>query len=182
MLDTLRRIVQEVNAARDLEQALTIIVTRVKQAMAADVCSVYLTDPTDQSQILMATDGLNPKSVGKVRLAPGQGLVTLAAERAEPVNLDNAPDHKRFRYFPETGEDRYHAFLGVPIIHHRVVQGVLVVQHHMRRRFDEDSLTFMITIASQLAGAIAHAEASGGIDGLKRPARLRTDKPLVGLP
>lgn len=181
MLDTLRRIVQEVNAARDLEQALTIIVQRVKQAMAADVCSVYLTDPQEHGQILMASDGLNPESVGKVRLAPGQGLVTLVAERAEPVNLDNAPDHPRFLYFPETGEERYHAFLGVPIIHHRVVQGVLVVQHHVQHRFDEDSLTFMITIASQLAGAIAHAEASGGIDGLKKPAKL-TDKPLLGLP
>lgn len=181
MLDTLRRIVQEVNAARDLEQALTIIVRRVKQAMAADVCSVYLTDPREHGQILMASDGLNPESVGKVRVALGEGLVTLVAERAEPLNLDNAPDHPRFVYFPETGEERYHAFLGVPIIHHRVVQGVLVVQHHMQRRFDEDSLTFLITIASQLAGAIAHAEASGGINGLKRP-KLHTDKPLRGLP
>lgn len=180
MLDTLRRIVQEVNAAPNVEHALNIIVQRVKQAMAADVCSVYLTG-AEQSQVLMATDGLNPESVGKVRVGPGRGLVSLVAERAEPVHLDDAPSHPRYQYFPETGEERYHAFLGVPIIHHRRVQGVLVVQHRMRRRFDEDSLTFLITIAAQLAGAIAHAEASGGINGL-HSAEARGDKFLQGLP
>ncbi len=166
MLDTLRRIIQEVNSARDLNQALTIIVQRVKKATAADVCSVYLTDHVQQQNVLMATDGLNPESVGQVRLGFDEGLTSLVAERAEPVNLDNAPDHPRYRYFPETSEERYHAFLGVPIIHHRQVLGVLVVQHHARHRFDEDTVTFLVTIAAQLAGAIAHAEASGGIDGL----------------
>ncbi|KPK39995.1 MAG: phosphoenolpyruvate-protein phosphotransferase [Gammaproteobacteria bacterium SG8_47] len=183
MLDTLRRITQEVSAARSLEQALGIIVSRVKEAVAADVCSVYLTDQTLQQHVLMATDGLNADAVGRVRLGSGEGLVSLVAERAEPVHLDNAPDHPRYRYFPETGEERYHAFLGVPIIHHRAVVGVLVVQHHAQHRFDDDSVNFLITIAAQLAGAIAHAEASGGLNhvagsGLS-PASVR---PLIGLP
>jgi len=172
MLEPLRRIVQEVSAARNLDQALDVIVRRVKQAMGVDVCSVYLTDQQSGQLVLMASDGLHPESVGKVRLATSEGLVGLVAERAEPLNLDDAPEHPRFRYFPETGEERYHAFFGVPIIHHRKVLGVLVVQQHAGKRFGEATVTFLVTIAAQLAGAIAHAEASGGIDGLQRNRRL----------
>lgn len=163
MLDVLRRIVQEVGGARDLEHALAIIVKRIKQAMAADVCSVYLSDYNRQRHVLMATDGLNPAAVGHVSLAMGEGVVSVVAEMAEPLNLDNAPDHPRYRFVAETGEEYYHGFLGVPIIHHRRVLGVLVVRQRDSRKFAEDEVAFLVTMAAQLAGAIAHAEASGGI-------------------
>lgn len=182
MLDTLRRITQEVNVAQNLEHALNIIVQRVKSFMGADVCSAFLLDRSDNRYVLMATDGLRPESVGHVRLSDERGLVSYVAKRAEPINLDNAPDHPRFCYFPETGEEEYHAFLGVPIIHHREVLGVLVVQSHDQHRFDEDNETFLITVAAQLAGAIAHAEASGGIEGLRGATTpVKDSKPLRGL-
>jgi phosphotransferase system enzyme I (PtsP) len=180
MLNPLRRIVQEVSSARSLDQALAIIVQRVREAMRVDVCSVYLKDQSSTQLVLMATEGLHRESVGLVRLDITEGLVGHVAERAEPINLDNAPDHPRYRYFPETGEERYHAFLGVPIIHHREVLGVLVVQQHAETRFTEDQVTFLITVAAQLAGAIAHAEASGGITLQARPAV--DSRPLQGLP
>jgi phosphotransferase system enzyme I (PtsP) len=180
MLDILRSIIQEVNAARNLDQALTIIVERVKSALLVDVCSVYLVDQDSGDLVLMASDGLLPESIGFVRLKFDEGLVGLVAQRAEPLNLDNAPDHPRYRYFPETGEEWYHAFLGVPIIHHRQVLGVLVLQQHAEYRYDEDMVTLLVTIAAQLAGAIAHAEASGGIDGLQ-DQRL-DGYPLKGMP
>lgn len=164
MLDVLRRIVQEVGGARDLEQALVIIVKRIKQAMAADVCSVYLSDYSQRRHVLMATDGLNPAAVGHVSLAMGDGVVSVVAETAEPLNLDNAPDHPRYRFVAETGEEYYHGFLGVPVIHHRRVLGVLVVRQRQSRKFAEDEVAFLVTMAAQLAGAIAHAEASGGIN------------------
>jgi len=190
MLSTLRGIVQAVNEARNLDQALTIIVARLQEALLVEVCSVYLADNSSRELILMASKGLNAESIGQVQLAFNQGLVGLVAERAEPVNLDNAPDHPRYRYFPETGEERYHAFLGVPIIHHRQLLGVLVAQRHADQRFDEDSVTFLITIAAQLAGAIAHATVSGGIDAnLDRlsnatlpPRATLPERPLQGLP
>ena len=75
MLDTLRRIIQEVNRAPDLSRALEEIVARVKQAMAVDVCSVYLVDQDARQYLMMATDGYNPKFVGQVRLNFGKGLV-----------------------------------------------------------------------------------------------------------
>jgi len=167
MLDSLHRIAQEVNAAKGLKQALTIIVQRVAEAMGVDVCSVYLVDPDRHEYVLTATVGLNPSAVGLVRLGTNEGLVGLVAEREEPVNLDNADQHPRFRYFPETGEERFHAFLGVPIIHFRQLLGILVVQQQAVRRFDDDEVAFLMTAAAQLSGAIALAQASGGIDGLR---------------
>jgi phosphotransferase system enzyme I (PtsP) len=181
MLDTLRSIIQEVNAARNLDQALAIIVERVKSALLVDVCSVYLADHESGELVLMASDGLLPESIGYVRLGFDEGLVGLVAQRAEPLNIDNAPDHPRYRYFSETGEEWYHAFLGVPIIHHRQVLGVLVLQQHAEHRYDEDTVTLLVTIAAQLAGAIAHAEVSGGIDVLQEKRRLG-GFPLRGLP
>ena len=181
MLDLLRSIVQEVNAARDVDQALSIIVARVKSALEVDVCSVYLVDQDSEQLVLMASDGLKPESVGEVRLSFEEGLVGLVAQRAEPLNLDEALAHPRFRYFPETEEERYHAFLGVPIIHHRDNLGVLVVQQRQAHRYNEDIVTLLVTLAAQLAGAIAHAEAIGGIDALQR--RKQADgRPLIGLP
>lgn len=162
MLEVLRRIVQEVGASQHLGQALSILVKRVKQAMAADVCSIYLRDEGTEDYVLAATDGLNPDSVGQVRLGKSQGLISVVVETAEPLNLDDAPEHSRYRFVSETGEEYFHGFLGVPIIHQRKVRGVLVVRHRARRRFDEEEVAFLVTAAAQLAGAIAHAEASGG--------------------
>lgn len=181
MLETLRRIVQEVATAENLEEALDLIVHRVKSVMNADVCSVYLSDPASQTRVLMATDGLNPNAVGNVRLGPGQGLISLVCERAEPLNLENAPDHPGYLYLPVTGEEPYHGFLGVPIVHHRICLGVLVVQQRERRSFEEDEVTLLVTLAAQLSGAIAHAEANGGISRLKAWT-LGGDKPFRGIP
>ncbi|MDH5377655.1 MAG: phosphoenolpyruvate--protein phosphotransferase [Gammaproteobacteria bacterium] len=180
MLDKLRRIVQEVNEAENLPAALRVIVTNVKAVMKTDVCSIYLIDPDNQQRVLMATEGLNPESVGKARLGEGEGLVSLVLERAEPINLENASEHPRYKYLPETAEERFHSFLGVPIVHHRKPMGTLVVQQLDSRTFDEEEVTLLMTIAAQLAGAIAHAEASGGISGLK--GTRHRDRPFRGLP
>ena len=180
MLDILRRIVQEVNGAEDLGQALDLIVSRVKGTLDVDVCSIYLSLPEKEQLVLMATQGLNPSAVLQVRLDFTEGLVGLVAQRAEPVNLDDAPAHPRYKYFPETGEERYHAFLGAPIIHQRRLLGVLVVQHRDQVRFDEDHVAFMVTLAAQLAGAISHAEISGGILRM-RDQQLHDDLFVAGV-
>ncbi len=172
MLETLRRIVQEVNAAPDLEQALRIIVTRVKQAVDADVCSVYLTDFEKRTHVLQATDGLDPAAVGKVQLPLNRGLIGLVCERAEPVNVDDAAEHPRYLFIHETGEVRYHGFLGVPIIQNRRVLGVLVVRQTEPRSFSENDVTYLVTLAAQLAGAITHAQASGELARLRGPGDL----------
>jgi len=160
MLSSLRNIVQEVNGAPDLQSVLGIIVSRVKEAMATEVCSVYLRGP-DDDYVLMATEGLNQDAVGRVTLRINEGLVGRVVAREEPINLEQAETHPSYQYFPETGEERFSSFLGVPIIHHRKVLGVLVVQQVERRRFDEGDEAFLVTMSAQLAGVIAHAEATG---------------------
>src|SRR3569832_1620131 len=87
VLDVLRRIVQEVASARDLDQALAIIVKRIKQAMAVDVCSVYLADYPEHRHVLMATDGLNPAAEGRVSLAMGEGVVSVVAAAQAEIQL-----------------------------------------------------------------------------------------------
>ncbi|VXC96065.1 fused PTS enzyme: PEP-protein phosphotransferase (enzyme I); GAF domain containing protein [Pseudomonas sp. 8Z] len=182
MLNTLRKIVQEVNAAKDLKAALSIIVQRVKEAMGSQVCSVYLLDPESSRFVLMATEGLNKRSIGKVSMAPSEGLVGLVGSREEPLNLEDAASHPRYRYFAETGEERYASFLGAPIIHHRRVMGVLVVQQKERRQFDEGEEAFLVTMSAQLAGVIAHAEATGSIRGLGRQGKGVQEAKFVGVP
>ena len=95
MLDILRRIVQEVNLANNLEQALNIIVRRVKNFMNVDVCSVFLINEDDNEYVLMATDGLNPEAVGKVRMSDKVGLVSLVGKRAEAINIADAIKNPR---------------------------------------------------------------------------------------
>lgn len=177
MLDTLRKIVQQVNAAESLAEALEIIVYRVRDAMGTEVCSVYMRDSATERYILRATEGLNESQVGIAGLAAGEGLVGLVAEREEPVNLEDAESHPSFQFLPDLGEERYHSFLGVPIIHQRDVLGVLVVQQTEQRRFDESDEAFLVTMSAQLAGVIAHAQVTGVVDsgtiaGERAPARI----------
>ncbi|HIG66784.1 MAG TPA: GAF domain-containing protein, partial [Porticoccaceae bacterium] len=171
MLASLRAIVQEVNSARSLPEVLTIIVTEVRSAMQAGVCSAYLFDETDQRYVLMASEGLRQESIGNVRLSMREGLVGLVAAKQEPLNLEDADQHPNFAYFEETGESPFHSFLGVPIIHHRKVLGVLVLQQETQRRFASEEEAFVVTVCAQLSGAIAHAEATGALRRLASAGR-----------
>ena len=174
MLDALRRIVQEVSAASDLDEALSLIVERVKAFLGSDVCSVYLNDPETGDHVLMATDGLRPGAVGKVRLAAGSGLVGLVASRAEPLNLQDAPSHTNFRFVAVTGEAPFHGFLGVPIIRRRHILGVLVVQQALTRRFTGDEEAFVATLAVQLGSSINQAEVRQSLNSFDKGSRDAT--------
>ncbi len=178
----LRMISQEVNAAKDLPAALTIIVKQVRVAMNSHVCSVYLYEPDRDRYLLMATEGLNKRAVGKVSMASNEGLVGLVGSRAETITLEDAMSHPRFLYFAETGEERYASFLGTPIIHQRQVLGVLVVQQKERRQFDEGDEAFLVTMSAQLSGVIAHAEATGSIRGLGKQGKGIQEARFIGVP
>lgn len=181
MLDRLREIVQEVNTAKDLQSALDVIVSRVRAAMSTQVCSVYLLDADINCHVLMASEGLRKESVGHVSLQLDEGLVGLVARNAEPVNLEDAQAHPNYHYLSETGEEQFSSFLGVPIIHHRKVLGVLVVQHQEQRSFDAGEEAFLITLSAQLAGVIAAAEATGAIQGTSPSGQRRSDTSFAGI-
>lgn len=164
MLNTLKRVVQDVSNAPNLEQALSVMVCSVRQAMSTDVCSVYLLDTQCNRYKLMATEGLKQIAVGSVSMGSSEGLVGQVGLRVEPVNVASASSHPSYRYFSETGEERLKAFLGVPIIHRGRVLGVLVVQQAGERTFDQGEEAFLVTLSAQLAGVLAHAEVTGDIE------------------
>ena len=178
MLESLRTITQEVNAAPDLSAAMAVTVHRICGAMHVKVCSLYLRDGSERF-VLRATEGLNLEAVGSVSMSQNEGLVGYVAKRGEPINLENAEAHSRYLYFPETGEERFASFLGVPIIHQKEVLGVLAVQQKDRRRFDESEEAFLLTLSAQLSGIIAHAEATGGFDQYTQES---TDARFKGMP
>ncbi len=161
VLDSLRDIVQEVSAAANLAEVLNIAVSRVKEVMQVANCSIFLHDTEKHQHVLRASDGYLPDAIGNVSMPDTEGLVSLVASREEPLNLEKASEHPSYSYYPETGEERFASYLGVPIIHNRKMLGVLLVQEEEERRFDEGEEAFLVTISAQLAGAIAHAEATG---------------------
>lgn len=158
MLERLRQITQEVHSATDTQSSLKLLVNRICEALKVEVCSVYLADYSAQQLVLMATRGLNPNVVGVLQLGFQEGIVGLVAQREEPINLEDAPSHPNFRYFPEAAEEKFHAFLGVPIIHQRKVLGVLVVQQKQPRKFLADEENFLVTLSAQLAGLLSSSE------------------------
>lgn len=181
MLAELRIIVQRVNSASNLLTALDIIVSCVRETLKTQVCSVYLYDSDLDGYMLMASQGLKEQAVRQVSLQADEGLVGLVAKNAKPLNLKDASTHPSYFYLKETGEEIFNAFLGVPIIHHRKVLGVLVVQNEEVRRFDEGEEAFLVTLSAQLAGVIAHAEATGAMAGLSPSGQKLTDTVFRGI-
>lgn len=166
MLKTLKRIVQDVTTASDLTRALLTLVQRVREAMIADAVSVYLIDHKGAEYVLIATDGLNKKAESAVRVGLDSGLIGMVGRREEPINVDNAQAHPAFHKNTLLGEDELNAFLGVPIIQHRRLYGVLTIQRIENRLFDDAEEAFLITLAAQLGGMLAHADATGELTQL----------------
>ena len=161
MLKILKRIVQDVTTASDLGNALHTLVEHVREAISADAVSVYLICQKHSEYVLIATDGLNKEAESTVRMGIDQGIIGMVGRREEPINIDNAHEHPAFHEIHSLGEEEFNAFLGVPIIQHRRLYGVLAIQRMEKRCFDDAEEAFLITLAAQLGGMIAHAEATG---------------------
>lgn len=174
MLTILRQIIQEVSSAEEFSEALNIMVKRIANALATQACSIFLLDRYRGEYVLVATQGLNPASVGKIRVPLNMGLIGMVGEREEPINIDDASKHPRYFHVPEAQEEAYHAFLGTPVIHHRQVLGVLIVQQEEPRRYDESEEAFLVTLATQLAAIIAHAEATGALTAVLETSEKRS--------
>ncbi len=126
------------------------ITSLIADAMGAQVCSIYLLRDTNTLE-LCATEGLNPQSVHHTRLGIGEGLVGRVAHEAHPINVSNAHSHPGFRYLPETGEEIYSSFLGVPIQRLGEMLGVLVVQSKDAREFSDDEAYGLEIVAMVIA-------------------------------
>ena len=156
------------SSSHDLQESLESIVRVVAERTSTEVCSLYIYEPRAQQLTLWATEGLNKGSIGKVRMALDEGLTGLVLERLEPVMVVDALAHPRYKYFPETGEERYHSFLGVPVVERKKPLGVLVVQTLRRRRFGGDELRLMKAIAAQVAGIIIQLRLSESLQSKEK--------------
>ncbi|MDR7145526.1 phosphoenolpyruvate--protein phosphotransferase [Rhizobium sp. BE258] len=139
------------------QERLDRIVRQIAGNMVAEVCSVYVLR-ADGVLELYATEGLNKEAVHLSQLKMGQGLVGTIAASAQPLNLSDAQSHPAFRYLPETGEEIYHSFLGVPILRTGRSLGVLVVQNKASRNYRDEELEALETTAMVLAEMIATGE------------------------
>lgn len=175
----LRRL-REVMAVHESAQArLDKVVVLIASNMVAEVCSLYLRR-RDGSLELFATEGLNPEAVHNTHLKPGEGLVGLIAEQAEPMQFPDAKQHPAFSYRPETGEEIYHSFVGVPILRGGHTIGVLTVQNRTRRTYSDEEIEALQTTAMVLAEMIA----SGGLvsEVVSAEPRREVAARLTGVP
>ncbi|HKU65726.1 MAG TPA: phosphoenolpyruvate--protein phosphotransferase [Rhizomicrobium sp.] len=171
LLRRLREIMAEQTSA---QMRLDKLVTVIASNMVAEVCSIYLRRAGKVLE-LFATEGLRRDAVHKTRLKEGEGLVGMVSETAEAVNLSDAPADPHFSYRPETGEDPFKAFLGVPIVRGGQVFGVLTVQNKAERVYAEEEVEALQTVAMVLAEVVAQ----GGffnVAELDEP-ELRIDRP-----
>jgi phosphotransferase system enzyme I (PtsP) len=171
LLRRLREIMAEPIGAQD---RLDKIVRQIAANMVAEVCSVYVLR-SDGVLELYATEGLKPEAVHRASLRIGQGLVGTIAAEARPLNLPDAQTHPAFRYLPETGEEIYHSFLGVPILRAGRTLGVVVVQNRAHRNYYDEEVEALQTTAMVLAEMLA----AGELEGLARPGTsLDLSRPL----
>ncbi len=154
LLRRLREVMAEPVAA---QKRLDKIVSVIAGNMVAEVCSIYVMRPGDILE-LYATEGLKREAVHKSKLKTGEGLVGTIAHQAIGLNLADAQHHPSFKYLPETGEEIYNSFLGVPVMRSGTVIGVLVVQNRTRRHYSDEEEEALQTTAMVLAEVIASGE------------------------
>jgi phosphotransferase system enzyme I (PtsP) len=176
----------DVMAGRNPAQAkLNAVVGIIAEAMDSEVCSIYLL--REGVLELFATRGLDQAAVHVTKLALGEGLVGTIADDVEVLNLDEAASHPDFAYKPETGEERYHSFAGVPIIRRERAVGVLAVQHSEQRKYQDVEIEALQTVAMVLSELIANAgliDTAAGASGREKSTaaiRLPGQKLVEGM-
>src|SRR5271165_5174816 len=167
----LRRLRETMAEQVSAQERLDKIVVLIAANMVAEVCSVYVLR-VDNTLELYATEGLNRAAVHRTVLSAHEGLVGLVASEATPLNLSDAQSHPAFSFRPETGEEIYHSFLGVPILRAGNTLGVLVVQNRAKRTYVEEEVEALQTTAMVLAEMIASGELSAlALPGAEPAAR-----------
>ena len=157
-LRTLEDISSLILHSHDLRETLDNIVTLVSRRMQSDVCSIYLLDDDGETLRLHSTKGLSRASVGKITMNISEGLTGLVIEQRGVISLENAQEHPRYKYFKESGEERYHSFLGIPMFERKSPVGVIVVQHREPRTYTKSEISTLSTIAYQISSIVLNAK------------------------
>ncbi len=182
----LRQIREAMAGGGPAQARLDMVVRTIAQSMVAEVCSIYLLRASGDME-LFATEGLSPDAVHVTRMKSGEGLVSEIVRLGRPLNLTDAPLHPKFSYRPETGEDPFHAFLGVPLLRGGRPIGALVVQNRTARVYGDDEVEDLQTISMVLAEMVASGELVGLTElqdvelAPHRPERLKGQRFAEGL-
>ncbi|MGQ9591022.1 MAG: phosphoenolpyruvate--protein phosphotransferase [Planctomycetota bacterium] len=173
-----------IQGARTFREILDGAVDLVRREMGTDVCSIYLLDPRDRRLHLMATRGLDPGSVGRVALALGEGLTGTVVQTMQPLAVEDAAAHPAYRYFPETKEEEFASYLGVPLAIRRRPVGAIAVQTRDRRAYSPEEIRTLTVISGQLVGIVENARLidalERGQDGLGYLEEQRSARALEG--
>ncbi|MGM0787023.1 MAG: phosphoenolpyruvate--protein phosphotransferase [Thermodesulfobacteriota bacterium] len=164
-ISILEDIFQTITESGDPETTLDQIVGKVAGRMAIDVCSVYVYDPSENRLVLKATRGLAQSSVDVIEMDVGEGLTGLALEKMQPVFAVHPETHPRFKFYAASGEEKYATFLGLPLIYHQKVLGVLVIQTIAEDGIKDEDIPLFSNIASQVSATVAY---TGLLDDLTR--------------
>ncbi len=177
----LRRLHEIMSSTDDGQSRLDKIVRQISGLMVAEVCSIYLRRQ-DGSLELFATEGLNPGAVHTTFMKRGEGLVGRCAELKRPVNEPDAQNHPAFSYRPETGEEIYHSFLGVPILRRGETLGVLTVQNKTPREYSDEDVEGLQTTAMVLAEHLGSGAVAGSGTGSTIGIGTNIDTVIRGQP
>ncbi len=182
----LRQIREAMAGAGPAQAKLDMVVRIIAVSMVAEVCSLYLARKSGEME-LFATEGLDPGAVHVTRMKPGEGLVGEIMRQGRPLNLSDAPSHPAFSYRPETGEDPFHSFLGVPLLRGGRAIGVIVVQNRTSRVYGEDEVEDLQIIAMVLAEMVSAGDVLDPTQlkdvelAPQRPERMRGQRLADGL-
>lgn len=175
----LRKIRDVMASSESPQMRLDQLVKVIASEFLSEVSSIYLLRAGDVLE-LFASEGLNANAVHLTRLQVGEGLVGEIALTAEPLNLAHAEKHPKFAYRPETGEEQYHGFVGVPILRSEQVVGVLVVQSHEARHYSDDQIELLQTVAMVLAELVGSGEVIDTAEVKKASGRGVTSMHVTG--
>lgn len=150
--DIFRTITESENPARTLQR----LVQTIADKLGIDVCSVYVYNAMQNQLTLQATVGLAPNSVGAIQMSVNEGLTGLAVETMKPVFVIDPKSHPRFKYYAQSGEENYKTFLGLPLIYHKKILGVLVIQTISEDHISEADIPVFANIASQISATVAY--------------------------
>jgi signal transduction protein with GAF and PtsI domain len=165
----LHRISESISSTLELETVLKQIVEVVVEVTKGDACLLYLISETKDELILRASKNPHPRLIGRISIGLGEGITGWVAREKVPVVVPrNASDDARFKFFHRLPEDRYQAFVSVPIMSKGEIVGVINVQHKRPKRYAEETLALLLTIANQVGGAIANARL---YDDMRQKAR-----------
>lgn len=171
----LENIFQTISDSKDPQMTLDRIVRMVAEQFDTDACSVYVYDPTENRLSLRATVGLRRESVDTITMDVKEGLTGLVVENMKPVFVKDPAAHPRFKYYADSGEEIFKTFLGLPLIYHQKLLGVLVIQTIDEDGIQEEDLPVFVNIATQISATVAY---SGLLE--KAPDRPRKDSKADG--